>query len=246
LDSSIYNNNQLTETRNQIWDPNSAKWIDDGRQQYSYNAAGLLVEEVYQRRKNGAVENSFRQRINYKACGALPLTLLAFKAVKDKNFAKLIWKTANEIEVSHFIVEKNRGNKFEPIGTLSPLAGNTSVKSYNYSDDLLLLEVGEVLYRIKIVDIDGSFNYSNVERIKVGGSAMVSLFPNPVSRILQINGTRTLSLTLYNAIGTIQFSKAISSGNGNIDVSNFPAGAYWLKIQDLKGNIQVKKVIISR
>ena len=250
LDTLIYNSaNKQIESLSKTWDVASASWVNSTHILYSYNAAGQQDQVVSQSWDAAATNwvNENRQRYTYKSCSStLPLTLLKFSAVKDRSFARLNWKTTSEVNISHFIIERSGSNSgFEPIGKVFPVTGNSSEKNYNYEDDLSKLSDANVFYRIKIVDADGTFTYTNVEHINFENTAVFTLYPNPVSNSLRINGMGTFSVELYNSTGKLNLAKVITGGNGNIDVSRFASGVYWLKIKDQKGSIDVKKVIVK-
>ncbi len=94
----------------------------------------------------------------------VPLKLISFRAALQKSKAYLTWITAEERNVLHFVVEESKDAKsFRPIGTVS--ANNlTSNNMYSFlsTEDVK----GIAYFRIKIIDIDGKYQYSNVVALK--------------------------------------------------------------------------------
>jgi len=101
--------------------------------------------------------NSF----SFDFAAPLPVELISFSATPDKNKVILKWKTASEINNSHFIIEKSyNAYHFSPIGNING-AGNSNQPIHyifeDYSTDSAI-----VYYRLKQVDYDGQYDYSNI------------------------------------------------------------------------------------
>ncbi len=110
----------------------------------------------------------------------LPVSLVSFKGSLIDNKAALRWLTASENNAKEYIVERSHsGNDYLPIGKVAAL-NRATTSSYAFDD--ANLKKGMNFYRLKMVDEDGSYQYSNVVPIKYGGDlvAGMSVFPNPV------------------------------------------------------------------
>jgi hypothetical protein len=115
---------------------------------------------------------------------ALPVTLLSFTgSPMPDNKSKLIWRTSSEINFSHFIVERSKnGVDFISIGNVAA-RGDNSVYLF---EDALTTEITS--YRLKIVDIDGKFTYSQTVRVNnTLWSTQLSTFPNPAQNSLVVS-----------------------------------------------------------
>ena len=113
--------------------------------------------------------------------GPLPVTLIDFTGKRLKsNDVQLQWKTAQEINNSHFELESYSNGSFEKIATI-PGNGNSNVL-LDYSFTHINPKEGMLFYRLKQVDFDGKFEYfkiisiSNIAKVK----QQVVVFPNPV------------------------------------------------------------------
>jgi hypothetical protein len=130
--------------------------------------------------------------------GALPLRFISFDATLVDNDVKLKWVTDNEVSTSHFEVEfSSNGAGYSAIGRVN--AANTGGRhEYNYVD---LSPAGTVLYyRIKQVDIDGRFTYSNVVRMDLQDDQKIVLYPNPASTVISLKNVnpaevKTITIT---------------------------------------------------
>jgi hypothetical protein len=140
----------------------------------------------------------------------LPVNLKSFDAKLSSGKAVLSWTAVNEERFSHYIVERSvDGKSFSDVTMVFSNGKLSTDASYNYSELLTTPNDGLVYYRLKLVDNDGAFKYSQVRILKVsGGSATVSIqtYPNPVQSELRITipdgwQSRKVVYDLYAANG---------------------------------------------
>ena len=94
----------------------------------------------------------------------LPVTLINFTGVKNGNVNYLTWNVASEKNLNYYEVEKSDdGLKFTSIGKINAL--NKSV--YNYNDESVNTALAVQYYRLKMVDKDGAFSFSNIINITI-------------------------------------------------------------------------------
>lgn len=118
---------------------------------------------------------------------ALPANLRSFKGRTIGTINELNWSTASEFNVSHFELERSAdGRDFQRIARINASAGNsTAQRNYTYRDDQA--PRGKIYYRLRIVDLDGSFKRSGTIQLHNDGKGMaVNVFPNPVKDQLSI------------------------------------------------------------
>ncbi|HTN19026.1 MAG TPA: pectinesterase family protein [Pelobium sp.] len=119
---------------------------------------------------------------------ALPLQLLNFKAKVLKNISptvQLDWATTNEINTLKFEVERSiDGKNFQSIGTV--ISKNVAgVHNYNFSDENP--SAGIAYYRLKQIDLNGTFTYSEPQAINNEEGLVFTIYPNPVADVLTVN-----------------------------------------------------------
>jgi len=107
-----------------------------------------------------------------------------------------------------------------------------------------LINKKPIYYRLKIIDIDGHFEYSTV--VKLGGAnTSMSIYPNPTAGHVIVRGGQpggTLQIT--NALGYILMQQHVYTSYQRIDVSHLKKGTYW--IMYYKGKmVSVEKIIIE-
>lgn len=178
----------------------------------------------------------------------LPVTLLRFTGRRSPAGNLLEWVTGTEVNSKEFILERSAdGTAFAAIDRTNA-AGNSTVQN-NYS----LLDgkfgIGKNFYRLKMVDLDGTFKYSRIVVIENGpGLLTTTLAPNPartgMSSLLTINGIETdarISVSIINAAGATLRTYQQQSFNGTVQVSlpaeNLPSGSYMILLRDASGKV---------
>jgi Secretion system C-terminal sorting domain len=171
----------------------------------------------------------------------LPVTLSQFGAVAlDNEDIKIFWTTESEINNSHFDIEKSSDAKnWSLLGSL-PGRGTTAVQNqYSFPDKNPV--AGNNYYRLKQVDFDGRFEYSNIVLAKITPNT-ADIYPNPVSQELFIpsdNAAEGDVIEVYSLQGTLV--KSTSTFNNTfttIDCTALSSGVYLLHIRDAYGAVK--------
>ncbi|MFZ1369645.1 MAG: PQQ-dependent sugar dehydrogenase, partial [Ferruginibacter sp.] len=114
----------------------------------------------------------------------LPLQLLTFTGtLKNNTTTNLNWKTTNELNTSHFIVERSSdAQQYAPIGTVTANGNPSSESNYTFDDlNVADLESQQVYYRLKMFDKNGNYRYSNIVKVTLPGLQNdITISPNPV------------------------------------------------------------------
>ena len=178
--------------------------------------------------------------------GTVPLTLVDFwgERIPEENFNRLFWITQSESNTDKFVVERSIGNakNFSPIGEVEA-AGNSSEELYYTFDDLDSRFAGQYFYRLKMLDLNGSIDYSKVVIIKVDDEETAKeeiewkIFPVPTTDFLTIEiGLDTemdfkgfLVNNLGQHVRTFETKQLIRGKNlHTIDVIDLAQGQYYL------------------
>ncbi|MEJ0101584.1 MAG: ELWxxDGT repeat protein [Bacteroidota bacterium] len=181
----------------------------------------------------------------------IPLTLLQFKGSILNDQALLEWKTAAEVDTKNFIIEKSSdGFYFYSIGTVSAFNQN-GVHDYTFRDESLPGEGAVVYYRLKQVDIDERFTYSNVIRITVTNRrSSADLYPNPVKDVatlqVSIPHAETIGWELIDNSGKILQDQTLSLQQGKsyvtINTSGLIPGLYYIQVKSTQVRQFIKLV----
>lgn len=187
----------------------------------------------------------------------LPVTLVSFTATaEDNKFIQLDWSTATEVNNSGFQIERSvNGTDFEAIGWAEGHGNSTVMNSYRYSD-LSALPGIVYYYRLKQVDVDGNYKYSNIVSATLTGAlgfTLESLIPNPansqisVGVISNVDASATIKITdmLGRVVLTEPWPMAIGYNTQKFDLSNLAVGAYTVTVYsaDVKTSM---RLVISR
>ncbi|MEM6771516.1 MAG: YHYH protein, partial [Bacteroidota bacterium] len=200
----------------------------------------------------GSPDPSFDGSNNGSTEPMLPLDLLAFSATAKQAelTARLNWTTSNEQNVSHFAIERSSdGQTFEQVGLVG--ANNEAEQEQFYAFDDLVGLFGTWYYRLKLVDLDGSFTYSPIRTVELSENILaIWVSPNPTSENIfwSLNNSTPLpgKVELFSASGKLlsrtTFTDA-SDQSGTFFVSEYPAGVYYLSIKITGQQQEVRKVI---
>ncbi|HQF41429.1 MAG TPA: T9SS type A sorting domain-containing protein [Ignavibacteriaceae bacterium] len=173
--------------------------------------------------------------------GIIPVELASFRAALDKNSVVLFWTTASELNSSYFEIEKiSDGSEWNSIGRVDAAGNSTNRIDYRFVDENVN---GQLLkYRLKLVDLDGTFTYSQV--VEVNGSMPNSFslsqnYPNPFNPTTKINYTipfdSKVTISVYSITGelvTELVNDFVSAGTYSVDFdgSNLASGMYIYKM----------------
>ncbi len=168
----------------------------------------------------------------------LPVELLAFNAKTVEDNVQLNWATASEVDNDYFQVERSEdGRTFSTIAMITGAGTTNTLQTYEVMDKSPFL--GDNFYRLKQVDLDGKFTYSDIVIATVNAEREIKLYPVPVSDQLSIDYSSTneeaISLMVTDALGRVVFVKEVEVLKGfnqlNVDFRNIPQGSYFVTIQ---------------
>jgi choice-of-anchor B domain-containing protein len=160
---------------------------------------------------------------------ALPVTLSSFTAAPfGKSSVHLAWSTAFESGSDHFLVERSSltGTEFELVGQVDAAGDSEATKTYDFTDSGL--DAGAYFYRLRQVDLDGSFAFSGVREVTLDGVGELSVFPNPVGDRLQLSADVSGTVRIYRNDGALV--RESNAAGRKVNVLGLPAGQYWLRV----------------
>lgn len=173
-------------------------------------------------------------RVSYNVSGGpLPVTLLSYNAQKSGEQVLLTWSTSTEINTDKFDVEYSKdGTSFSSFTTIAA-NGNSSTR-INYSTIHCCPIEGVNFYRLKMIDKDGSFKYSEIRKVVFEFENVMTLFPNPNTQKSNLNISfkkpffKDGRINIYNAMGALVYSSILTKGQTTkqIITGNFAAGDY--------------------
>ena len=162
----------------------------------------------------------------------LPLKLLSFAGSKVNGANQLVWKTSNEINTREFNIEWSiDALQWKTLGTVTSTGNNNNTYNYMHNN----APTGKNFYKLKMVDQDGHFTYSNIIFLNSGDNTRLVIYPNPVKDMLTIyagNNFLNTMVSLNNMEGKLLQRTLITSNQQNINVQLLPKGMYVLNFED--------------
>jgi hypothetical protein len=179
----------------------------------------------------------------------LPLNLLNFTGKITSNSALLNWQTSNEINSNNFIIERSTdGIHFQATGNVAAMGNTAQNTSYSYTDNNI--PSGRLYYRLKKMDRDGSFDYSNTITLQNSKNTVeFNVLPNPATDLIAIQYKGLLEqdtdVLLYSMEGKLMQKTRINKGQtiAYFNIETLYAGNYVVKIQNNVTNESHKVVV---
>jgi Leucine-rich repeat (LRR) protein len=179
---------------------------------------------------------------------SLPVKLLTFTATKQGAQARLQWTTANEENSSYFSVERSKdGSNFNAIGQVNALGNSSAGKTYSFEDTKLMSGIN--YYRLRMVDKDGQYTYSQIRNITNNTAGFAaSIYPDPVQSSLNLNFTNDEAMSVQveiinnegKVITTQQIEVAAGASTQTINTASLSSGAYYVRCITANGETELK------
>jgi hypothetical protein len=186
-------------------------------------------------------------------CDLLPIELVEFTGWYNGVENELHWTTATEINSNYFEIQRSlNGIDFIAIGT-TPAAGNSmELLNYIFYDDAP--GSGINYYRLKMVDIDGSYDYSNIIAIRLNNVMIqqITVFPNPSNNEITIEylaaEEENIQIDFLDATGrkVISENRVLMQGINmfQYEIVHLPNATYFIQFTNTKtGNINGVQVL---
>lgn len=168
-------------------------------------ATGLTVGNTYLLMIDGNAGSVCNFTISgWSATGILGVSLTDFHLLSMENGNDIRWETATEKDNDYFVVQRSTdGVNFMDVQIIDGAGTKVSPTTYKYFDAYRL--PGIVYYRLKQVDLDNTFTYSERISIARNNTEVVSLYPNPVKDLLTltIEHQEPVEVQIYNTNGTL-------------------------------------------
>ncbi len=171
----------------------------------------------------------------FNSGGPLPIFLTDFKvSLNQQGKAVLNWASALEIDSKSYTIEKStNGVNFNEAGQVAASGTTRSTSNYSFTDKNAI--AGRTYYRLKMLDIDGKFEYSKVVSVNGKVGNVVTVGPNPFITSIQLYGIASTELSaknvqVLNAVGQQVAYKVTGANTITLDAAA-PAGVYIIKLK---------------
>ena len=176
--------------------------------------------------------------------GVLPVTLTNFSAQIINKKTLIKWNVENEINFSDYEIEQSsNGVDFVKLAVVKP--SNQSAYSYEYENT----NHQKQYFRLKLIDNNGKFSYSNIVVINANSTSAITVYPNPAKDFITVN-TNEIHPNSYFIISNVDGKgmNKISAKNSATTISTvkFSNGLYYIKLIENNQTISTNQFIISR
>ena len=185
-------------------------------------------------------------------CNLLPIELTYFRGVcTANNEINLDWETAMEKNNDYFIVERMKEGEtdFSTLIKIKGAGNSNSHRNYKCIDKRSNSEEkNTIYYRLKQIDSDGRFHYSNLVAVgNCSDNALPVIYPNPSEGkiyVKNISLADNYSVEIFDGLGQKIIINAVSSDNFEMDLSSSGKGIYCVIVSNDLRKIQ-KKIVIQ-
>ncbi|MGE5363644.1 MAG: SBBP repeat-containing protein [Bacteroidota bacterium] len=187
--------------------------------------------------------------------GSLPVELASFGNACNGRDVQLKWTTATEVNVSGFEIQRTQGDEWMTISFVEGAGNSNSSRSYLFVDRQL--NVGKYQYRLKMLDTDGSFRYSEIINATVSVPEHFSLlqnYPNPFNPSTKIEYSIPTSgkvkLDVFSVTGQlvrtlINSRQEAGYYSADFDAASLPSGVYLYRLQSGEFS-ETKKLLLIK
>lgn len=202
---------------------------------------------------NASSDDGWLQTVSVPEAGVvLPVTWSDIDVKETARGPKLEWSTGSEIDSDLFEIQRLNfdTDKFESIGQVQA-AGYSSTERYYEFNDQDYVYNNILYYRIKQVDFNGEYSYSEVVSIKMDKDehSDVSIYPNPTYYSIQIDAIDSFkenigTIKIYNTLGALEKEIDYTDLNKNsaINISSLSSGIYFIQFVD-KNEVSLGEII---
>ncbi len=193
----------------------------------------------------------------------LPIELIYFEGFAMSNGILLRWGTATEVNNFGFEVQRADTSKIFEYVDFVPGSGNSNSPKHYFLIDSTLPGPGLYFYRLKQIDTDGSYHYSDtiqisynplsVENERSNSNLSVVFINNYLEKQIELNFKdlfikSNIVVEIYSILGEriFQHTYDFLSDRLKISYSGFPSGVYFISIKTLKKILLIQKFIVTR
>lgn len=193
---------------------------------YTFGPAELTVAGEYTFR---LIYDKDTTAIRFNLFSPTPLDLISFTGMGTPDGNLLQWQTENEVHTDGFEIQRsNDGTEFTAIGSVGSKEGSGRLH-YEYADPSP--GAGTTFYRLRMLDQDGTFKYSPVIKVVNLHKASLKLYPNPAQNFVVLQGVSDFRTAVVIDMQGRNWTKMPLSGDQvRIDLSNLPAGTYFIRL----------------
>jgi hypothetical protein len=185
----------------------------------------------------------------FSRISVLPIKLSDFSAALLINHTvSLTWVTQQELNASRFVIERSTdGLKWETAGIVKATGNTSNTIKYSFVD--MNPTDGANYYRLKLVDLDESFEYSIIKTVQHTASKNINVYPNPVQSFVYVSvpvSNTATTVRLLNTTGQVLQERTTNGNTVSIPVQQYTAGTYFIQVVKADGFKQNSAILIKK
>jgi hypothetical protein len=184
----------------------------------------------------------------------LPVQLILFTGTNENTYNNIYWSSAVEVNFRYYELESSEdGITFTKIATVNPIGNMSQTNNYTYYDFNRFENI--TYYRLKMIDLDYSYEYSRIISIENNNSKPENcvVYPNPASTELFIKlsvpGETEANVKIIDVLGREIFNQKIdltqNIDNTYINTTTFVSGTYFVTITSGDNFIKTNKIVVK-
>jgi endonuclease I len=180
---------------------------------------------------------------------ALPVTLRTFEGIYKNNMTFLDWRVEEEKDLSYYEVQRSLdGKTFTKIGMIKAAYQH----NYRFEDPMNNPLSNRYYYRLKMMDLDGSYDYSKVISIEVTNRKYVfNLFPNPATKEVNLtfgeNINTPVIISVTDMLGKVWLQQNFSNTTelNTLNINTLPMGNYIVQ-SSVNGSVSYQRLVVTQ
>jgi len=157
----------------------------------------------------------------------LPVSFGDLELKLNGSEVEIMWSTYSEVNNEKFEIQRSVDNvDFQTIGQVDGHLNSSLKINYQFTDKLTLR--GTYYYKIKQIDLDGKFTFSDLSKINYKSNSSILIFPNPARESISLSSINYDQYKIYNTVGEVVQHVYDANVNTQIDISNLDKGMYFL------------------
>ncbi len=211
--------------------------------QLVYGGESTQMEAFNMQFTSGTPNSCNRIWVCASNCG-LPITFLFVQGTSEHSENIITWATATELNNDYFIIERSiDGINFNPIGKVNGIVNTSSINTYSFIDKS---PSEKSYYRLKQIDTDGNYSYSEIILI-INGQTGIEIYPNPNQGSFYVrfeSPYQSYNLDIINTEGKSVITKSgIENVSGELEIAGLPKGLYVVQVR-LQDKVYIKKLCV--
>ncbi len=180
-----------------------------------------------------------------EACATLPVALARFEVTPEGPTTRLSWATTSETNSDYFEIQHTTdAAAWNSLGRVRSYGESTTVRNYTFSHSTP--SGGLNYYRLRMVDKDGTFEYSPIKSLRFEDSEGLVLYPNPAANRFMLKGRADIKQLEVFSITGIRVLTVAEIPSDGVDLSSLSPGQYTVKVTGKDGSLTSRRINIVK